>query len=671
MARAKKTTKKTVRTKNTAAKKTDKGSLKELKSNVYDASKIKVLSGLDPVRERPGMYIGSTGLSGLHHLVYEVVDNSVDEAIAGYCNRIKVRILEGNCVEVSDNGRGIPVDMHPVKKVSALEVIMTTLHAGGKFDNDSYKVSGGLHGVGVSVVNALSEKMIVDVNRDGKTWQQTYQYGKPKAKVKAIKKSSATGTMVTFYPDKKIFDTLDFHYETLMHRMRELAFLNRGVRFEIIDERKKKKRTELFEFKGGIIEYVQYLNHNKNVVNTKPIYFQGKQDNIEVEICLQYTNSFVENINTFVNNINTHEGGFHLSGFRGALTRVFNEFVKKMGYDKKIPKNLIGDDVREGITAVMSLKHPNPQFEGQTKMKLGNSEVEGIVTSITYESLSEYFENNPKVIKTLLDKASQALRAREEARKARDLVRRKSSLDIDTGLPGKLADCQERDPEKSELFIVEGASAGGSAKQGRNQQFQAILPLRGKILNTQRARLNKVLTNEEIRNLVTVFGTGIGEKDFDISKCKYHKIIIMTDADVDGAHIRTLILTFFNRYMKPLIKSGYVYIAQPPLYQIKQNKETYYTQSDNELEKIIKKITGGDEEKRTKLHIQRYKGLGEMNPDQLWETTMDPAQRTLLQVNYDEEEVATEIFEELMGDSAESRRCFIETYADQVRNLDV
>ncbi len=634
----------------------------------YDATKIQVLDGLDGVRKRPSMYIGSTGSVGLHHLVYEIVDNSIDEALAGYCDHIIVKIKKNNIVEITDNGRGIPIDIHPKYKVSALEIVMTKLHAGGKFDHKAYQISGGLHGVGASVVNALSEWCEVEVYREGKIYSQRYKRGKKITELKVVGKTKERGTKVTFYPDPEIFKEINFHFDTLAHRLRELAFLNKGVKIEVIDEREQEIKSHEFHFKGGIISFVSYLNEKKTPIHNSPIYFQDTKEGIIVEVAMEYNSSFAENIFTYVNNINTQEGGTHLSGFKSALTRVFNDTVKKLGLEKKMSGNLQGDDVREGLTSVISLKVKDPQFEGQTKMKLGNSEVEGIVYSIVYDKLSEYFEHYPKVARKIVEKAIASSHAREAAKKAKDLVRRKEALDFDTTLPGKLADCTEKNAERSELYIVEGDSAGGSAKQGRDRRFQAILPLRGKILNVEKSRLDKMLSNEEIKTMVSAIGAGLGKEDFDISKVRYSKIIIMTDADVDGAHIRTLILTFFFRYMPALVENGYVYIAQPPLFRISSGKNIEYAYSDEDREKVVKKFYSDG---KKELRIQRYKGLGEMNPQQLWETTMNPVRRTLLKVTLEDIVEADETFSMLMGDQVEPRRKFIEEHAKKVRNLDI
>lgn len=628
-----------------------------MSETTYDASHIKVMEGLEAVRHRPSMYIGSTDALGLHHLVYEVVDNSVDEAMAGYCKEISVVIHGDGSVSVKDDGRGIPVDIHPQYNRPAVEIVMTVLHAGGKFDHDTYQVSGGLHGVGVSVVNALSEWLEVEVSRDGRVYRQRYERGRPVSDLQTTDVSEKTGTTVRFKPDPEIFEVTDFSFDLLSSRLRELAFLNRGLRISITDERSGRSKT--FQYDGGIVSFVQYLNRSKEVLHPNPIYFSRVRDGVSVEVAMQYNTSYNESVFTFANNINTREGGTHLSGFRAALTKTVNDFAR----EKKLLKGdakLTGDDLREGLVAVVSVRLPDPQFEGQTKTRLGNSAVRGIVESLVSEGLMEYFELNPQVAEAIVDKATEAMRAREAARKAKELTRRKTAL-ASSGLPGKLADCVESDPAKSELYIVEGESAGGSAKQGRNRHFQAVLPLRGKILNVERARLDKMLKNEEIRNLITALGTGIGD-DFDITKARYHKIIIMTDADVDGSHIRTLLLTFFYRYMQPLIEAGYVYIAQPPLYQVRRGKSVRYAYSDEELAKLLEE---------GKAVVQRYKGLGEMNPEQLWETTMDPERRTLLRVTLKDAVEADEIFSILMGEQVEPRRIFIETHAREVRNLDV
>ncbi len=627
----------------------------------YGAEQIQILEGLEAVRKRPGMYIGSTSERGLHHLVYEVVDNSIDEALAGYCDCIEVVIHEDNSITVQDNGRGIPVDMHESGK-PAVEVVLTVLHAGGKFGGDGYKVSGGLHGVGVSVVNALSTSMDVQVKRDGKIHEISFLRGVTEKSLTVTGDTEVTGTRVHFCPDPEIFTVLEYSYETLRHRLRELSFLNHGITIQLKDEREGGK-SESFHFDGGISSFVEHLNRKKEKINPEPIYFNGTKDDTVVEIALQYNDSYQENIYSFVNNINTEEGGTHLAGFKLALTRAANDFARKQNILKNNDSNLSGEDIREGLTCVISLKIREPQFEGQTKTKLGNSEVRGIVDSIVTEGLSEYFEENPAITKKIIDKAIMAARAREAARKARELTRRKNALEV-SSLPGKLADCSVKDPEQAEIYIVEGDSAGGSAKQGRDRRFQAILPLRGKILNVEKARLDKIFANAEIRTMITAFGTGISD-DFDLSKRRYGKIIIMTDADVDGAHIRTLLLTFFYRYMKPLIEHGHVFIAQPPLYQVRKGKKNWYTYSDEELAKKL------DEVGRDGITVQRYKGLGEMNPEQLWETTMDPEGRTMLRVDMEDAELADELFTILMGDKVEPRRQFIEENAKLVKNLDI
>ena len=628
----------------------------------YGAEQIQILEGLEAVRMRPGMYIGSTSERGLHHLVYEVVDNSIDEALAGYCDHIDVTIHKDNSITVVDNGRGIPVDMHESGK-PAVEVVLTVLHAGGKFGGDGYKVSGGLHGVGASVVNALSTSMEVQVKRDGKIYEIAFKRGVTTKPLTVVGTTAETGTRVHFVPDPEIFSVTTYSYETLRHRLRELSFLNHGITIGLHDERVEPVRSESFHFEGGISSFVEHLNRKKEVLNPEPIYFNGVKDATVVEIAMQYNDSYQENIYSFVNNINTEEGGTHLAGFKLALTRAANDFARKQGILKDKDSNLSGDDVREGLTCVISLKIREPQFEGQTKTKLGNSEVRGIVDSIVTEGLSEYFDENPAITKRIIDKAIMAARAREAARKARELTRRKNALEV-SSLPGKLADCSVKDPEQAEIYLVEGDSAGGSAKQGRDRRFQAILPLRGKILNVEKARLDKIFANAEIRTMITAFGTGISE-DFDLSKRRYGKIIIMTDADVDGAHIRTLLLTFLYRYMKPLIEHGHVYIAQPPLYQIRKGKKHWYTYSDDELARKL------DEVGRDGVTVQRYKGLGEMNPEQLWETTMDPEGRTMLRVEMEDAEEADELFTILMGDKVEPRRQFIEENAKLVRNLDI
>lgn len=630
----------------------------------YNAEQIHVLEGLEAVRKRPAMYIGSTSSRGLHHLVYEVVDNSIDEALAGYCSDIKVIIHKDNSITVIDNGRGIPVDMMKKEKKPAVEVIMTVLHAGGKFGDGGYKVSGGLHGVGVTCVNALSEHMEVEVRRGGKCYGIEFKQGKTSKKLYEKGDCETTGTTVHFKPDATIFTETEYSYDTLRLRIRELAFLNKGITISLTDERAEDK-SETFHFAGGIIEYVEFMDKDKDKINPKPIYLDGEKNAVIVEVAMQYCDTYSENIFTYVNNINTEEGGTHLSGFRKALTRTINAYARKTNMLKENEDALSGDDVREGLTAVLSLKVQNPQFESQTKIKLGNSEVMPIVDNLVGDTLAEFMEENPQVAKKLVEKAIIAARARLAARKARELTRRKNAMDLG-GLPGKLADCKSRNVEDTEIYLVEGDSAGGSAKQGRNSDFQAILPLRGKILNVEKARLDKVLSSEEIRNMITAFGCGIGD-DFNLDKARYGKIIIMTDADVDGAHIRTLLLTFFYRYMQPLIKEGHVFIAQPPLYLIRKNqKQHYYAYSDEELQQILDEV-GRD----TNPYVQRYKGLGEMNPGQLWETTMDPAARTILQVHLEDAAEADRIFSILMGDKVEPRRQFIEDNAKKVRNLDL
>ena len=634
----------------------------------YTARQIHVLKGLEAVRKRPGMYIGSTSGRGLHHLVYEVVDNSIDEAMAGHCSGIEVTIGTDQSIRVIDDGRGIPVDLHPTEKVPGVELALTTLHAGGKFDKSSYKVSGGLHGVGVSVVNALSEWLEVEVRRDGHEWTQRYERGVSQGKLVKGRKTKDTGTTVTFRPDPEVFkglgDTLEYSFETLASRLRELAYLNRGVRIAIVDERKEDRRRD-FHFEGGIAQFVEYLLGNKKPLHADVISVSGAQDDTEFELAMQYTDAYSENTFTFVNNINTHEGGTHLSGFKGALTRTINNYAQRNNILKKADPTLSGDDVREGLVAVLSVKVMEPQFEGQTKTKLGNSEVRGIVESLVNDRLGTWLEENPAPSRQIIEKAVQASRAREAARKARDLTRKKSALE--TGiLPGKLADCSITDPEIAELYLVEGDSAGGSAKMGRDRNYQAILPLRGKILNVEKARIDKILSNEEIRAMITAIGTGI-EGEFDLSQARYRKVVIMTDADVDGAHIRTLLLTFFFRKMKQLIEAGYIYIAQPPLYRVWKGKTEFYCYNEAERVAAQARLDNG----RGNTSLQRYKGLGEMNADQLWQTTMNPEKRTLLQVRIDEAAEADRLFDTLMGENVEPRRDFIEQNARYVRNLDV
>ncbi|MDO4393009.1 MAG: DNA topoisomerase (ATP-hydrolyzing) subunit B [Bacillota bacterium] len=626
----------------------------------YDAGDIQVLEGLEAVRKRPGMYIGSTGARGLHHLVYEIVDNSIDEALAGYCDTIKVKINRDNSITVEDNGRGMPVDTHPKMGIPAVEVIHTVLHAGGKFGGGGYKVSGGLHGVGASVVNALSTHMEVEVRRNGKVYKQEYKYGKTVTPLEEIGNSRKTGSKSTFWPDPEIFDEIEYDYRTLQSRLREMAFLNKGIKITLTDEREGKKKQEDFHYEGGIREFVAYLNSNKDSIHDSIIYFEVSDKHREVEVALQYTQNYNENLYSYANNINTTEGGFHMVGFKTAVTRVINDYARRNKFLKEKDESLSGEDVREGMTAVISVKLEEPQFEGQTKTKLGNSDMRGFVENATAENLSIFLNEHPKEAKIIIEKCLTAARARESARKAREMTRRKSVLD-GTSMPGKLSDCSEKDPSISEIFLVEGDSAGGSAKEGRDRKRQAILPLRGKILNVEKARLDKVLNSEEIKNMIKAFGCGIG-KDFDIEKLRYHKIIIMTDADVDGAHIRTLLLTFFFRYMRPLIENGYVYAAQPPLFRVKKGKEIYYTYSDKEQEQILAQLA----DKPGKTEIQRYKGLGEMDAEQLWDTTMDFNTRTLVQITIDDASAADEIFTTLMGDKVPPRKKFIEenaTYA--------
>lgn len=635
------------------------------KETNYDASQIQVLEGLEAVRKRPGMYIGSTSSRGLHHLVWEIVDNAIDEALAGYCDNIHVYIRPDNSIRVIDDGRGIPTGVHEKTGKSTVETVLTVLHAGGKFGGGGYKVSGGLHGVGSSVVNALSEWMEVEVRQNGHVYYMKFNLGAPEADLAIVGETDITGTTVTFKPDPTIFtETTEFEYEILQKRIRELAFLNKGLRITLHDEREGQEKTEEFHYEGGIISFVEYLNKNRVKLHDEPIYCEGEKDGLQVEVALQYNDSYVSNIYSFANNINTHEGGTHESGFKAALTRVINDYSRKFNFLKEKDQNLSGDDVREGITAIISVKIQEPQFEGQTKTKLGNSEARSITENVFGEKFQNFMEENPAVAKKVVEKALMAARAREAARKARELTRRKSALEV-SALPGKLADCSSKDAAESELFIVEGDSAGGSAKMGRDRHFQAILPLRGKVLNVEKSRLDKILANNEIRAIITALGTGIGE-DFDISKARYHKIVIMTDADVDGSHIRTLLLTFLYRYMRQMIEAGYVYIAQPPLFSIKQGKQIHYAYNDRQRDQILEGL-----KPVPKPAIQRYKGLGEMNAEQLWETTMDPAVRTLLQVSLEDAMDADMVFETLMGDEVEPRREFIEEYARNVRNLDI
>ncbi len=632
------------------------------KNNHYGAEQIQVLEGLEPVRKRPGMYIGSTGERGLHQLVYEVVDNSIDEALAGFCDHIEVTINEDNSIVVVDNGRGIPIEKNEKTGKSTLETVLTVLHAGGKFNNDAYKVSGGLHGVGVSCVNALSDYLIAEVNWNGKLYRQRFERGITKSEVEYIGDTEKSGTTIKFLPDSTIFDTIEYDYTTLKHRMRELAFLNKGIRITLED--KRTGVVDKFHYEGGIKEFVSFLNNKKEILHEDIIYAEGEKDRVIVEIALQYTEQYTENIYSFVNNINTIEGGTHLVGFKTALTRIINDYAKKNNLVKENDIAITGEDIREGITAILSIKIPEPQFEGQTKTKLGNSEVRGIVDNVTGEALSNFCEENPKTVKQIIEKTLRSARARDAARKARDLARRKNVLES-MALPGKLADCSERDPKLCEICIVEGNSAGGSAKEGRDRKFQAILPLRGKILNVEKSRLDKILNSDEIKNMITAFGTGIGS-DFNIEKLRYDKIIIMTDADVDGAHIRTLLLTFFYRYMKELIIGGHVYAAQPPLYRVKKGKFEQYVYSDAQLNQVLEEI-GRD----NKYEIQRYKGLGEMDPEQLWDTTMNPADRILLRIEEKDAIDADETFNILMGDKVAPRREFIEQNARYVKNLDI
>ena len=631
----------------------------------YQAENITVLEGLEAVRKRPGMYIGTTSERGLHHLVWEIVDNSIDEALAGYCNKIIVNVLPDDVIEVIDNGRGIPTGIHPKYGKSALEIVLTVLHAGGKFENDNYKVSGGLHGVGISVVNALSEWLQVEVKRDGQLWHQTYERGKPLEDAKIIGTSEETGTRVTFKADAEIFETLIYSYETLETRLKELAYLNKGLSIELSDKRKDPIKTAELEFQGGIRDYIRDIEKESTKLIKEPVYMSGEADGVIVETVLLYNVNQRETIYSFVNNIHTHEGGTHVSGFKVALTRIINDVGRNQGYLKEKDGKLQGGDIREGLTAIISVKIPQPQFEGQTKTKLGNSEVAGIVSSIVGTQLKMYLEDNPSDMRVIIDKVLSSKRAREAAQKARELVLRKSALDIGS-LPGKLADCSSKNPDECEVYIVEGDSAGGSAKQGRDRRFQAILPLRGKIINVEKSGLHKALENTEIRSMITAFGTSIGD-NFDISKLRYGKIVIMTDADVDGAHIRTLLLTFLYRYLKDLLLNGNIYIAQPPLYKISAGRSMQYAYTDKELKEILKKM----EEEGKRYTIQRYKGLGEMNADQLWETTMDPDARTFYRVKIDDAREADMIFDKLMGDKVEPRREFIETHAEYVKNLDI
>lgn len=643
---------------------------KKQKKEEYTAGQIQVLKGLEAVRKRPGMYIGTTSSRGLHHLVYEVVDNSIDEAMAGHCTHVKVTVHEGNSVTVEDNGRGIPVDIHPTEKVPGVEVAMTTLHAGGKFDKNTYKVSGGLHGVGVSVVNALSEYLEVEIRRGGKKYHQRYEQGVKTKELEEQGKAKGTGTLVTFKPDSEILTDLEFSFEVLSNRLRELAFLNKSLKITLTDERNG-GASEAYYYEGGIAEYVEFLRGSRQALHDKVCYFETSKPEAEaeIELALQYNQGFSENTHTFVNNINTHEGGMHLTGLKSALTRTINDYARRNNIFKK-DESLSGEDVREGLTCVLSLRVMEPQFEGQTKTKLGNSELRGAVEAAVNEHLSIFLDENPKAVKSIIDKSLQAARAREAARKARDLTRKKSALEGGV-LPGKLADCSISDPSLCELYLVEGDSAGGSAKQGRDRGYQAILPLKGKILNVERlqGRIDKVLSNVEIRAIITAIGGGIGE-EFDLENVRYHKVVIMTDADVDGAHIRTLLLTFFFRHMQELIEAGHIYIAQPPLYRVHKGKSDHYAYSDQERDEYVKRL-GGKNGGTKRINIQRYKGLGEMNPDQLWKTTMDPERRTMQRVEIDQAAYTDKLFQRLMGDDVEPRRAFIEKNAKYVKNLDV
>ena len=633
-------------------------------NHAYGAEQIQVLEGLDPVRKRPGMYIGSTGSRGLHHLVYEVVDNAIDEALAGHCDKIYVSIDPDNGITVKDNGRGMPGEIHPKTGKSTVETVLTVLHAGGKFGAGGYKVSGGLHGVGVSVVNALSKELIVEVKMNGKIYRQEFAYGVPQTELEIVGETTERGTCVRFMPDDAVFEETQYKYDTLEHRLRELAFLNKGIHITLEDKREDLQKVKEFHYTGGLVEFVRYINKNKSPIHDDVIYFEKKQGDYTVEIAMQYTDAYVENVYSFANNINTHEGGMHLTGFKTALTRVINDYAKKSNFLKSKEDNLMGEDIREGLTAVVSIKLPDPQYEGQTKTKLGNPQARSAVETISGDNITAFLDENPASARIIIDKALRAQRAREAAKKARELTRRKSVLES-TSLPGKLADCAEKDPVKSEIYLVEGDSAGGSAKQGRDRKTQAILPLRGKILNVEKSRLDRILGSDEIRNMITAFGCGISN-EFDEEKLRYHKIVIMTDADVDGAHIRTLILTFFFRYMRPLIEKGYVYIAQPPLFRIKKGRREEYVYSDKELNERLEEIGRSNQ-----VELQRYKGLGEMNAEQLWDTTMNPATRTLLKVTIEDASMADDIFSMLMGDKVEPRRNFIQENAKYVKNLDV
>ncbi|QUW23990.1 DNA topoisomerase (ATP-hydrolyzing) subunit B [Sporosarcina sp. Marseille-Q4063] len=638
--------------------------MEEKNLQAYDEAQIQVLEGLEAVRKRPGMYIGTTSSRGLHHLVWEIVDNSIDEALAGHCDHIEVTMEKDDWIRVDDNGRGIPVGIQESTGRPAVEVIMTVLHAGGKFGGGGYKVSGGLHGVGAAVVNALSETTEVYVNRSGKKYYIKFEKGVPVVELKEIGTSDESGTSVRFKADSEIFkESTTFEYDILANRLRELAYLNRGLRVSIFDEREDKGKTDSYYYEGGIKSYVEHLNKNKEPIHEEPIFIEGERDDIAVEIAMQYNSGFSENIHSFANNINTYEGGTHESGFKTALTRVVNDYARRNGALKEADQNLSGDDVREGLTAIISIKHPDPQFEGQTKTKLGNSEVSTITNSLFSEGLQRFLLENPSTAHKIIDKSLIAAQARLAAKNAREFTRRKSALEV-SSLPGKLSDCSSRDPAISELYIVEGDSAGGSAKNGRDRHFQAILPLRGKILNVEKARLDRILGNAEIRMMITALGTGIGE-EFALEKARYHKVVIMTDADVDGAHIRTLLLTFFFRFMRPLVEAGYIYIAQPPLYRVKQGRSEQYCYTEEQLNEILAGLS-----QSPKPVITRYKGLGEMDAEQLWDTTMDPDQRTLLQVELEDTITADETFQQLMGDDVEPRRKFIEANAQYVQNID-
>ncbi len=641
------------------------GKIETKEGIVYDESQIQVLEGLEAVRKRPGMYIGSTSERGLHHLVYEIVANSIDEALAGRCTEIKIRVRKDNSIVVEDNGSGIPVGNHPKLGIPTVEVVHTILHAGGKFGGGAYTVSGGLHGVGASVVNALSEYLEVLVYRNGFIYRQRYERGKTVTKLETIGKTEKTGTKTTFRPDYEIFDEVIFNFEMMIVRYREMAFLNKGIRITIIDEREDEKLEKVLKYDGGIASFVEYINKNKEVIHNVPIYLKGEKNSSIVEIAMQYSNSYTENVYSYANNIATIEGGTHLTGFKTAITKVFNDYARKNNIIKENEKNLLGEDVREGLAAIISVKLLNPQFEGQTKTKLGNSEVRGLVEGLVYENLTNFLEENPREAKIIIEKCLNASRAREAARKARELTRRKNVLESTT-LPGKLADCSERDPLKCEIYIVEGDSAGGSAKQGRDRKFQAILPLWGKMLNVEKARLDKVYGNEKLMPVITALGAGIGE-EFEVEKLRYDRVIIMADADVDGSHIRTLLLTFFYRYMKPIVENKHIYIAQPPLFKIVREKEEYYAYNEREMEKLIRE-KGWNKENCT---IQRFKGLGEMNPEQLWNTTMNPETRTILQVELEDAVAADDVFTMLMGDKVEPRKEFIQTHAKNVTNLDI